>query len=303
MQLAEQLEAMCLERSLEVETEQNYKRSLKFFSTWLGHQATISDLDEVTISRWLKSMDGNKASRTILGHKRSLTNIWNWMADRGLIRRYEVRRLRTVAIEPVIPNAWSKENVRRLLNAAEDLPGKMRNGVFAKDLMKAWIWIAYESGLRPGDMRRLRASNLNGNELSLVQHKTKVVHSCGLSPEAVKAVKAIARDSELLFPASRNSIRRWELRLFNHAQAFGFARRRGQGLGTLRKTHGTEVCRSYGVEAAARSLGHVSGTEIAKTYYIAPDALPKPMSPPGLHDESEAHQRKRRPRSSNKRAS
>lgn len=292
MRLEDHVVQMCLERSVTADTEANYRRSMRFYSLWLGEPATIDHLVESSVSQWLKSMEGLRAARTILGHKRAITALWNWLDEQRLVQPYQPKRLRRIPLNKVVPEAWTLENVRRLLAGAAGLSGRLRNGVAASDLMTAWILVGYESGLRPSDIRRLTRRSLQGDRLTCVQNKTNVVHSCTLSAAAVAAVEKIAVGDEL-FPASRNTIRRWEVRLFAWAtQSDGFSRRRGQGLGTLRKTHGTEVCRVAGIEAAARSLGHVSGTQIAQSYYIAPDALPAPIAPPGISDAT-AYQSRR----------
>jgi len=286
MLLSGWMDELVLERTIDKQTEANYRRSILRYSQWLGHAATVSDLVEIQINRWLKSMEDSKASRTVLGHKRAITVLWNWLADRNLVKRYEMQRLRKIKVEQVIPVAWTLPNVKLLLDAAETLPGSTSCGVQASDLMRALILVAYESGCRPSDLRALRVDAIQGSRVTIVQHKTSVMHSFGLSRHALDALGRVIRpNATYVFPASRNTIRRWELRLFSAAEKLGFSRRKGQALGTLRKTHGTEVCRSQGLEVAARSLGHISGTAIAKNHYVAPDALPQPSAPPALINE------------------
>lgn len=286
MLLSGWMDELVLERTIDRQTEANYRRSIRFYSHWLGHPATIADLVEIQINRWLKSMEDAKASRTVLGHKRAITVLWNWLADRNLIKRYETRRLRQIKPPPLVPTAWSLSNVKALLHAADSLPGRLRCGVTAANLMRALVLVAYESGLRPSDLRRLRVDAIQGDRVTVVQHKTSVVHSFCLTAHALNAVANVLVDGAVyVFPVSRNTIRRWELRLFAAAEQKGFSRRKGQALGTLRKTHGTEVCRTQGLEAAARSLGHISGTTIARNHYVAPDAMPQPAAPPALINE------------------
>jgi site-specific recombinase XerD len=284
--LLDHLDTLMLERSLDSGTEANYRRSIRFFGDFLGRPVVVSDLVEIEVNRWLKSLEPTKAARTVIGHKRAITVVWNWLADQNLTARYESRRLRKVKAAKNVPVAWSLPNVRALLEGAKRLVGRLRGGIAASDLMTAWVLVAYESGLRPGDLRLLAHSQMGDrNQVSVVQHKTGQRHSFTLTDYTVEAIRKIQRvGSDRVFPASRNTIRRWELRLFAAAEAHGFIRRRGQGLGTLRKTHGTEVCRTQGLEAAASSLGHIGGTAIAREYYVSPDALPVPKGPPSLFD-------------------
>lgn len=43
---------------------------------------------------------------------------------------------------------------------------------------------------------------------------------------------------------------------------------KGQGIGTLRKCHATQVNSVHGIAAAAESLGHTSGITIARNHYV-----------------------------------
>ncbi len=134
-------------------------------------------------------------------------------------------------------------------------------------------------------MRRLCWSNIDlaRRLVPIVQSKTGHPHTAQLSLEAVNALLAIRLDGvDRVFAAGKGGMRRWELRLFKHAKQYGFVRQSRQALGTLRKSHATEVCRLHGLNAAAESLGHVSGARIARAHYVQPDAMRPGSLPPPL---------------------
>lgn len=277
------VEDLISERPLCTGTQNQYRRSVKCFSNYLARPAIRCDLQEQIVNRWLTTIENTMKPETVRGRKAGITAIWNWLADRGCLPGYNPNRLRKVRRSISVPRAWTADNVRLLLKAAKSVPGNLQTGLNASDFLSAWIWLAYETGLRPGDIRHLKKSDLQGNILTIIQHKTGRPHSCRISPEAAAALFPLMKSpGEYLFGIRRSTMRRWELMLFREAGRIGFVRCPGQGLGTLRKTHATELCRISDAGTAALSLGHVSGCTIAIRHYIQPDAIALPESPPKL---------------------
>lgn len=284
--LLNDVENLIAERPICKGTQDQYRRSVRCYSEFLCQPAKRGDLTEPPVNRWLLSLEGRKAPETIRGRKAGITAVWNWLAEIGSVPHYNPNRLRRIKTCTKPPTAWSVQNVRALLAGAADVQGQLRCGMKASELLKAWVWLGYESGIRPSDILRLSADQI-GATVTITQHKTGKPHSFQLSPDALAALQPlIGEERERVFGMPRSTARRWELALFKAAAAHGFLRRKGQALGTLRKTHGTEVCRASGLEAAASSLGHVSGTAIARRSYVQPDAIATPPQPPSLYDGS-----------------
>lgn len=282
MHLADDVETLIAERSICEGTQNQYRRSVRCYSEFLGKPAERGHLVEPSINRWLMSVEKKRSPETVLGRKRGITAVWNWLAEQQLVPHYNPNRLRRIKTPEHVPKAWSLDNERALLAAAATMPGRLACGVTAVELLTAWVWIGYESGLRPSDILRIRVDQV-GKTVSIVQHKTGKPHTFSLSEAALAALEPLCQPGrDAAFGLPRSTARRWELKLFEAAEPFGFTRSRGQALGTLRKTHGTEVCRHSGLAAAAQSLGHVSGTLIARQSYVQPDAIQKPPAPPRL---------------------
>ena len=286
MILLDDVDDMLNEKPVAKGTADNYRRSVRFWGEFMEHPAIRTDLEAKKVNAWLADLQRQRTNETARCHRQSIIRIWNWLADQDLVNRYDSRRLRRITLAPKIPHAWSMDEVRLLLSAAKLMPGTLRCGVTASKLMHAWVLVGYESALRPGDIRKLKPEDIGSDGvIRIVQSKTSHPHSCTLSSFAMKAIEPLmASGQATLFPCSRNTVRRWELRLFAQAKSMGFRKRIGQGLGTLRKTNATEVCRVEGLEAAAKSLGHVSGTRLARLHYVAPDAIATPSPPPALFD-------------------
>jgi integrase len=280
--------------SIERVTEGQYFRSVKCFSEHLERPATRDDLREPLVNAWLSSLAKRLSAFTVLGRKRGLTPVWNWLAGFGYVPWYNARALRrTKAAYPPVA-AWSASEVAILLEAAAGLQGRLKTGVYASDFMKAYVSVAYETGFRPSDMRLLRWNDLRDGRMIITQHKTQKSHAVMFSPSTMEALEPLrTAESETIFMLTKGGIRRWELALFRRASILGFRRRHGQACGTLRKTHGTEVCRVEGLPAAAQSLGHVDGIRVARQSYCQADAINAVKPPTALINAlTRAHQDK-----------
>ena len=299
--LIDDVETLIAERPICVGTQNQYRRSVRCYSAFLAKPAERPDLQEHSINRWLISLEQSKAPETVRGRKAGITAVWNWLAEQSFVPHYNPNRLRKINLPDKIPRAWSLANVQSLLQGAAEVEGILDCGLLASELLTAWVWIGYESGLRPSDILRIRVDQV-APHTAIIQHKTGKPHCFQLSDAAIAALSPLLRPGrEAAFGLPRSTARRWELKLFAAAEKFGFVRTRGQALGTLRKTHGTEVCRASGLTAAAQSLGHVSGTSIARRSYVQPDAIADPPPPPSLYhapghraDESHSKDSRRR---------
>ncbi len=255
-------------------TAQGYQRSERCFSLHLHKPAERSDLTEPNVNRWLKDLAKTKASKTVQNRKRGLTPVWNWLANQGLCARYNPNVLRRIRCENQPVAAWSIANVRALLAGANDMVGRLQCGLLGSAMMQAWVRVAYETGFRPSDMRRLRWSDFSDDStLRIIQHKTRFPVAKRLSDDAVASLQNIKLEGDKVFPLTKGGMVRWEKKLWSASEPHGFQRRKGQASGTLRKTHGTEVCRVKSPSEAALSLGHVSGPRIALQSYIEADAV------------------------------
>ena len=143
-------------------------------------------------------------------------------------------------------------------------------GLPVRDYFRALLLTAYDTGLRPSDLFRLRWGQFSRHTRSimLIQHKTRQTAHRFSWRRNDRAIEKIRDGRELLFPLTWGGIRRWMERIFEGAAKKGFVRLPGKNLGTLRKTNATEIYITDGEAAAAESLGHTSGTRIVRRHYI-----------------------------------
>lgn len=285
MELTAALAQLLVENEVERITAEQYQRSVRSFNAWIGRQASVDDLTVENLNAWILSLvELGKSPKTVRNYRVGLTRVWNYLTQLGLSEGYISKRLRQPKVVLKSPESWSQTNVNALLRACDDLKGQTKEGVPAGLLLRAWVLVGYASGLRPSDLRLLKWGQIDftTGSLTLVQHKTNHHHTARLDLAAANALQAIRAPIRERIFISKSAMSRWERRLYKIAAIYGFKRKRGQGLGTLRKSHATEICRLQGLNAAAESLGHVSGSAIARLHYVQPDALRPGTLPPSL---------------------
>lgn len=271
MLLSNVLDKIVLEFDLQPCTVKQYRMVLSRFSAWLGKKAELSDLTMDNLNGFLLASQQKLNPTTIRNYRVAMTRIWNYASETEGIPGYNPKRLRRQKLiqKPVL--SWTQDQVSALLKGTQDLTGKISCGIQQSDLMKAWVLVGYDTGLRPIDLRLMRWVNIDFEygTVSVTQHKTRRTHTALLSEESKNALKAIrSPERDLVFPIGKGGCRRLELMLFDAAKRFGFRRVRGQGIGTLRKSHATEIYKSEGEVAAAESLGHVGGVRTVRASYI-----------------------------------
>lgn len=185
---------------LERETCRKYAKSIRetvaHFESWLHHPATLADLTDDRVSRYLIDRGDGRSRWTIRGERARLLALWRaaWMAD---LVPLPPRRVRKVTIPRSAPRAWTLEEMRQLLSAANSVPGKFtRNSV---PLVRAAYWravilVGYDTGLRLGDLERLRFDDVSRDgSIVVTQGKTGKVISRYLSDDALQSVRAISQ--------------------------------------------------------------------------------------------------------------
>jgi integrase len=284
MLLDQLLTQAIMEVDLEKVTLDQYRRAIRKYGEWLNKPADETDLTLDKINGFLASLKARGLTgTTVQNYKSALTRIWNYAVDRNLVQEYNPRRLRTPRIDRPPVRSWTSSQVRMLLTAADRMEGSLRCGIKVSHFVAAWVRIGYDTGLRPVDLRLLRWSNidLSTGSIAIVQHKTRKPHTAKISIDAVRMLDRICNPArEFVFPLTKSGVRRLELLLYQYAQSVGFRRIKGQGIGTLRKTHATEIYRQEGESAAAESLGHVGGVRTVRTCYIDGRAVKNGRLPP-----------------------
>lgn len=265
------------------DVSEEYRRDLlytvNYFNGWAGDPVRLCDLSDELLNEYLSHASGKMAARSVKHHRTNLLSLWNAAYAADLVK-LAPRRVRKIKVPRTVPVAWTVEQMRALLKAAENCTGtfhrrwKMKRSLF----WRAYLCVAWDTGLRPLDLVLLRFDQIGTNgALVHVQHKTGDVKTCHLQPETMAAVEAIAQpERDCIFGGvfGIHQIRKQFAKLVKQAGLVGSCKK-------LRKSSATAVeCVQPG--AASAHLGHRT-PDMARRHYIDPQiARPAMVQPPCL---------------------
>lgn len=194
MLLADYLrERYALERDIRQQTAGLYKGTIKSFSGWLGFPASFIDLSDDAINRWLVWLTASGISKTtVANHRRFMLTIWRHAFQAGATNIAPLR-IRKIQVPRTLPQAWSQDQMCRLLEAADKLLGvDIPIGVRRASWFRALILVAWSTGLRLGDIQALKRDQIAPDgSMIVVQQKTLTPVLCRLHPDAMAAVMQV----------------------------------------------------------------------------------------------------------------
>lgn len=158
---------------------------------------TVADLRPERIDAYLTEALNHRSPSTVANHRRMLGTLMRFAASEGLVDRSIPRPLRRVKRPPPAPRAWSHAEIRQLLDACQKLPGgkKCKHAV----LMRAWILVAYSTGLRLSDLLQIRYDQMRGQRILVRQHKTGNPHCVYVDQNAMDALKFLPKLGPRIF--------------------------------------------------------------------------------------------------------
>lgn len=172
-----------------------YLEQLEVLCRRLPWQA--EDLTPDLIDDYLTDALKHLSPSTVYNHRRMLGRLLRFAAECRMVDASIVRPLRRVKRDPPSPIAWSHADIRRLLAVCPKLTGGMKcpHG----QLMRAWILVAYSTGLRLSDLLAIRHDQIRGQRLLIRQHKTRQPHVCYLDPPSLEAIGSLPRLGPRIF--------------------------------------------------------------------------------------------------------
>jgi integrase len=164
-----------------------------------GTSCIALTLTEANVNGFLKSLTWTP--RTINSYREDLLTLWNAAADDDLAEYPRARRIQRLKPDPLIVECYSIEEARKLLKAAGKLKGTLANGVKRSRYWQAAILFGWDSGLRRGDVWRVRRDAIREDgSLRMVQHKSKQIVQVRLHPKTVAALDEIGLPQPLAWP-------------------------------------------------------------------------------------------------------
>ena len=252
------------------------------FDQWHGGYVKLNELSDDLVVGYMRGSP-DLSPWTVNSRRRAILTIWKYAHTKGHVDHLwrDIPRMK----EPKrIPEAWTLDELQKLLAATDKLEGRYPNGIPKSAFWRALILVIYDTGIRRSDMLALRTDDLRDGSLVLIIQKTAVEILRPLSPETIKAIKAtFPPKRELIFdwPHGRNHLNTEWSRI---VQAAGLPGGHRQGLHKLRRTSASHL-ESVAPGTAGRHLGHLT-PGLAERFYIDPriakpqnaaELLPRPV--------------------------
>lgn len=275
------LESYILERGLRTNSAKFIGAQLRNFERHLQRPAMWADFTRDTINRLLAARLETLDPETVRNLRTSLLGLWRAAYDDGLVPELP-HRIRKVKVPQKIPRAWTHRDLRRVLSEAAKLEGRMIRGRYCTraQFWKAFILVAYFSGLRRGDLLALRWDQVSDRGvITITMSKTGDVLQATLPRDVRLAL-------EKLRPRKLWAARHLVFGSFvNQYNAMRYFRKLTKAAGvrgsikTLRKTGASHV-ESVTPGAAKAFLGHRSHG-LSYRCYVDPNIVQarKPMPP------------------------
>lgn len=278
--LAEYVATYALYRDVRAGTVRQYELAVAALDRWAGRRVTVAELTPELVSRWLRDYAAEVSPATAASKRSQVLVLWRSAADDGLVAA-PTRRVRPVKQLPRATEAWTREEVERLLVACRDLPRRHRCGLTRAAWWDLAIRIAWDTGLRWSDQMAVPAEVARRGRFTVVQSKTRRPVSCSLSDSTVAVLedtlRACPRAIATPWPATQEAFLQQFRRLVAAAKI------RPGTWKFLRRGSATDVELQVRGDATTH-LGHAPGSRVAHTNYLAHDLLaasrarPRPLS-------------------------
>jgi integrase len=138
--------------------------AIRNFGRWLERPATLADLDDLTLARYLDARGDQVSPHTVERERNALCAQWRLACDRGLLA---VRpTIQPVPLPQKIPTAWTVAQLNRLFQAARSASGTV-GPVLASVWFPALLTLSWESGERIGALLAAQWADLAGGRLAI----------------------------------------------------------------------------------------------------------------------------------------
>lgn len=283
VQFAECTQTYLSERDLSSKYAKELLRRTAALEQFVGRSLDIADLTDQLLNSFLGYLkDKGYSPRSRCAYRDSICAVWRDAWETGKCPR-RPERTKRIRIPKSAPKGWSIEDLRHLVAATQDLPGRI---VHLPALTKA-IWftalvrLLWDTGIRIGDALAAKWADISDGQLILTQSKTGNWVARRLSPQTLAMLQEIhakcGRDDLLPYDGSRTQVWIW---LGRAVEAAGIRNGRTR---EIRRGSSSSVENSH-PGRGGDFLGHVSERVFRESYRDPTIASPDVPSPPPLDE-------------------
>ena len=181
------------ERDLQHSSIVQVECTIRLFTRFLGHDATLDDFKDDLVNRFLVHTTdaAGQSKRTAKGRRQNLLSLWRNAYDREIIQVFP-KRVRKIKVPRRIPDSWTHEELAQLIAGARKMKGFFRNGVRRRHYFEAFIRAAYDTGLRKSDLLRIKRNDVRPDgSFVILQQKTQDEIVCQFGPATLEAIEAM----------------------------------------------------------------------------------------------------------------
>lgn len=228
---------------------------------WYSLDVTALDTD--TVNRFLVMLARSGLSPyTVLAYRRNILAVLNAAADRDLCGYPNSRRVIRPKLHQLTPEGWTLEQVVALLHEARD------------PYWDAVIRVAWDTGLRRGDVLRVHRSQFTTEPIAYRQHKTKRAVLICCHESTMQSLAKLPGDTPLAWRRHRKLWFDAFRRIVTRAGLSGT-------FGHLRRSAGS-IAESQTPGGGQRKLGHSSSRMFDAFYKVDRLANSVVIMPPEL---------------------
>jgi integrase len=185
-----------------VKTENQYKFAVSRYSKFLGRHATLDDLNDRSLGRWMRAMrDDGLAATTVNGYLNKLRAFWTWCAKQRKVDKFPT--IEDLPEPQRIPRAWTEQQMRALVAACSKMTGKVGDA-------PAGVWwrclhlVAFDTGERCSALLSLRWRDYDPDDGTLeapaeIRKGGRKPMLYRLKPATAAALQALPRDGVAIF--------------------------------------------------------------------------------------------------------
>lgn len=204
-------------RTASVTYRYNFENRVAALAAHAGESDAFRLFTEPLVNAFLRSLPCSP--QTVRSYRASILALWSFAADLDLTDYPVHRRIWSPACPAPLIDCYTLDEARALLTTAARLLGEYPNGVAKRLYWGATIRLAWDSGLRRGDVWAFRRDAVRPDGSALVlQHKTGQVVPVKLRPSTVAALDLIPRPAPCAWPLDPSFFGRHFKRLVREAK-------------------------------------------------------------------------------------